>query len=185
MAGSAMRREEMTIAEGSAAKAWLVVVTKANCERIARDQLTAQGFEAYLPLRLLGLEAARRRGISSAPFFPRILFARATLDAYRWQAIFSTYGVQRVLCDPMSPRGVRPDFVRRLRQRELDGFLQAGLEDPLHPRTAPLEKDHRTWQKLGDVLDGLCAETIDSNRAALLLTLVRDGRAAVTQGFRK
>lgn len=182
---AAAMREEMFIEPAGRPQAWLVVLTKANCERIVRDRLQAQGFEVYLPLRLLSLDAAKRRGIGSTPFFPRVLFARATLDADRWQVIFSTYGVQRVLCDPMKPRGVRPDFVRRLRQRELGGFLQVGLVDPARPEAKPPEKDYRTWCKLGDVLDGLSAERVDSNRGSLLLSLVAEGRAAVVQGFQR
>jgi hypothetical protein len=178
-------REEVRIVEGKPTSAWLIVMTKGCREYGARDQLQSQQFEVYLPLRLLDAATARRRGVSAAPLFPRILFARATLDADRWQAIFSTYGVQRVLCDPKRPRGIKSEFVEGLRAREIDGFLKLGLKDPSRPAPPPPPKDPRRWVKLNEVIDGLCGETLDANRGSVLVSLLNEGRAALTQDIRR
>lgn len=166
--------------------AWLVVLTKGGKERSVHDRLVAQGFEVFLPLQPLCAVQARRRGVAAVPFFPRMLFARATLDAERWQAIFSTVGVARVLCDPMRPKGVKPEFIDRLRGRVLDEFLAIGLVDGKRPAPArPKAKDRRLWLKLTDVIDGIMAEGVAERRESVLLSLLSEGHAAVAQVIRK
>ncbi len=179
-ATAAKAREEVRIpAEGEGGGAWLIVVTKGSREASTRDQLRAQGFEVYLPFRLLDAAQAKRRGLSAVPLFPRILFARATLDADRWQAIFSTYGVQRVMCDPVKPRGVSAAFVERLREREVDGFLR------LVPREGARAKDPRKWVKLGDVIEGLLNEPLDERRGSVLVSLLIEGRDAIARALHR
>lgn len=179
-------RDEARIVDGQKPAAWLVVVTKGNQEKVARANLLNQGFEVYLPLRLLDEVTAKRRGVTAVPLFPRILFARATLDAYRWQAIFSTVGVVRVLCDPRKPKGVRPEFVERLKREEIGGFLKAGLHDPSRPATAaPPKKDHRKWVKLDDVVAGLLEEGVDEHRKSLLVSLLNEARPSLTADIRR
>lgn len=180
--------DEARIAPNGPSNAWLVVITKGGKERSVRDRLTAQDFDVYLPLRLLPEAQARKRGISAVPFFPRIVLARATLDAYRWQAIFSTIGVTRVLCDPHSPKGLRPEFVRRLREREIDGFLEVGLRDPSKPAPVKVEPAKGPkWAKLNAdaLVEALFSEGVDEQRKSLLVSLLTDGVASATMDLRK
>lgn len=162
--------------------AWMVVVTKPGKEKAVHDRLVAQGFEVFLPLQPLSPKQVKRLGVSAVPFFPRMLFARATLDAYRWQAIFSTIGVSRVMCDPLNPKGVKPEFIERLRARVFDEFLAIGLQDPNRPPPAKAKKDRRQWVKLADVIDGLM---VADRRESVLLSLLTEGHAAVTQAIRR
>lgn len=178
-------RELERIVEGQKSSAWLIVITKGGKERSVHDRLVAQGFEALLPLRPLNERMAKRRGVSAVPLFPRMLFARATLDAHRWQAIFSTIGVSRVLCDPMQPKGLKAEFVERIRARCFDAFLAIGLVDPDKPPAPPKIKDRRQWVKLTDVVDGLFSEGIDERRGSVLVSLLSEGHSAVTQPIRK
>ena len=170
---------------GQADGPWMVVITHAGKERSVHDRLVAQGFEVFLPLQPLTERQAKRRGVAAVPFFPRMLFARATLDAYRWQAIFNTIGVCRVMCDPMSPKGVKPEFIARLRARVFEEFLAIGCVDPNKPPPAPKVRDRRQWVKLNDVIDGLVAEGLAGRRDSVLLSLLTEGHAAVTQTIRR
>ncbi|MFN3584850.1 transcription termination/antitermination NusG family protein [Phenylobacterium sp.] len=180
-------REEGRIDERRADGPWLVVITKPNQEKTARANLIKQGFEVYLPLRLLDEASAKRRGVEAVPLFPRIIFARATLDADRWQSIFSTIGVARVMCDPWKPRGVTQAFIDRIRREEVDGFVKLGLRDASKPRhdPKPAVRDHRQWRKLGDVVDGLLSVGVDEARKSVLVSLLNEGRAALTADLRK
>lgn len=180
-------REEGRIDGRRADGPWLVVITKPNQEKTARANLIAQGFEVYLPLRLLDEATAKRRGVAAAPLFPRIVFARATLEAERWQAIFSTIGVVRVMCDFRKPRGVTPAFIDRIKREEIGGFVKLGLRDASKPRPdpKPAVRDHRQWRKLGDVVDGLLSVGVDEARKSVLVSLLNEGRAALTADLRK
>jgi transcription antitermination factor NusG len=179
---SAMR--EMQRLEDGSDQGWLIVITKGQRELSVRDRLAKQGFDVYVPMRLLDAVQAKRKGVAALPCFPRYVFARATLDAYRWQVIFSTIGVSRVLCDPRSPRGLRPAFIDRIRAQEIDGFLQIGLKDPANPAPPPPPKDPRKWRKLGDVVAGLMAEPVDERRGSVLVSLLDAGHSAITQRVR-
>lgn len=184
---AAMEREQARAREARSAPLsdgptgpWMVVMTKAGKERPVHDRLVKDGFEVFLPLRpVRSTEARARFGVVSTPFLPRMLFVRATMDAERWQLIFHTVGVARVLCDPSSPKGVRHDFIERLRARSLDAFLAIGLVDPNRPPKAI--RDPRKWSKLGDVMDGLFAEGVDERRKSVLLSLLDEGHNAVTR----
>lgn len=177
------RAEMARIVEGAPADPWLIVITKGGKERSVRDRLDDQGFEVYVPMRPLDAVTAKRRGVEAVPFFPRILFARATLDAYRWQAIFNTIGVSRVMCDPLKPRGLKPEFITKLREREFEGFLRIGLRDPSKPAPPPPPKDPRKWVKMGDVVEGLINETVDDRRGSVLVSLLNG--PAVAQEIRR
>lgn len=179
------RAEMSRIVEGAPAAPWLIVQSKPGKELEARMRLAAQHFEVYLPMRPLDAVTAKRRGVSAVPFFPRILFARATLDAYRWQVIFNTIGVHRVMCDPMKPRGLRPDLVEAIRRRELQGFLKLGLIDPSKPPPPPPSKDPRRWVKLADVVEGLINEPLDAHRGSVLVSLLEERHGAVAQDIRR
>lgn len=174
-------RQMARIVDGEASSAWLIVVTKGHKERSACDHLKAKGFETYCPLRPLPAQLARRRGVSAVPLFPRVIFARATLDAYRWQDIFAVRGVASVMCDPGAPRGLKAEFIERIRAREFDAFMEIGLVDPARPKPEARPKDRRQWVKLNDVVDGLLQIGVDEARKSVLVSLLNEGHAAVTQ----
>lgn len=186
MTAASKSQELASIVDGQPVSAWMVVITKPQREKEVRDRLMHQGFEVYLPFRLLDEVTAKRRGIDATPLFPRFLFARATLDAYRWQAIFNTIGVSRVLCDPKAPRGLKPEFLDRIRAREIDGFLKIGLRDPNRPAPAAAPpKDHRKWVSLGEVVDGLLQIGVDADREAVLVSLLNGNLTSIVQDLRK
>lgn len=169
--------------------AWIIVVTKRHQETIVKERLERPdragrvGFEVYLPMHQI---ERPKLGLVAKPFFPCMLFARATLDADRWQRIFTTPGVARVLCSPMRPLGVRDEFLDIFRKREVKGLLHLiprpkGLAD----RVLPREKRYRSIKSQDDVADLVQSEVVDDRRAALLALVTGDSSYRITVDLRK
>lgn len=105
-------------------KAWYLVYTKAQQERVALDNLQRQGYEAYLPL----FQKRIRRGKSFyqriEPLFPRYLFIYLSVTRDNWAPIRSTSGVASLVRFGMYPLSV-PDFlVQALRENEQENGYQ-------------------------------------------------------------
>ena len=79
--------------------AWYAVWTRSHCERTVGQQLSARGFETFVP------EIAtwsRRGGVShliQAPMFPGYLFVRTAIDKERYVEMLKARGLVRVLGD--------------------------------------------------------------------------------------
>lgn len=188
MNAMSISRETVRVAANGPNDAWIVVVTKLKQERVARAHLRARGFEVYVPMRMVVTTTGPVKGATPAPLFPRFVFVRATLDAYRWQDIFATHGVQRVLCDPANPKGVKGAVIERLRREEVEGLIAAGLRDPSRPAPPTEAKARAKWFKLlnaGDVVEELLAEAVDERRKSLLTSLLDAHHAAIVQSLRK
>jgi transcriptional antiterminator RfaH len=82
---------------------------------LALEQLRNQAFDAWLPLRKSSIRHARRVMTRTAPLFPSYLFVRMDVRAVRWQAINSTLGVKRLLCQNDRPVALPGGFVESLR----------------------------------------------------------------------
>lgn len=163
--------------------AWIIVITKRMQETMVKERLQRQGFEVYCPMQLVELP---KRGVTPKPFFPSMIFARATLDADRWQVIFTTPGIARVLCSPMRPVGVRDEFLDIFRKREVKGFLHLiPRPEGLAERVLPRDKRFRKIRSQEDVADLVQSEVIDDRRAALLASVTGDSSYRVTVDLRK
>jgi transcription antitermination factor NusG len=80
-------------------EAWYAVWLRSNYEHAVNRQLTAKGFQPFLPeVRAWSRRAGARHAIS-APMFPGYLFVRAALDKYRYIDLLKVQGVVRVLED--------------------------------------------------------------------------------------
>lgn len=161
------------IVEGVASTAWIIVITKGKQEAMVKARLEAKGFEVYLPMRLV---IGARKGVYPVPFFPRHLFARAQMDAGRWQSIFTTVGVARLLCSPDRPLGVRDDFINKIKGRELKGYLNL-VPKPQETKRLGRAKEIKTYD---DVLELIESEAIDERRASLLASFIGDSSARIT-----
>lgn len=79
--------------------AWYAAWTRSHCERAVAQQLSARGFETFMP------EIARwsRRGgeahLIQAPMFPGYLFVRTAIDKQRYVEMLKARGLVRVLGD--------------------------------------------------------------------------------------
>jgi len=73
-------------------RSWFAVRTKPRQEQYAKEQFNRQGYDVYLPLTLVLISHARKKGWAERPFFPGYLFLNLTLEERRWSSIASTYG---------------------------------------------------------------------------------------------
>ncbi|CAA6605026.1 Transcription antitermination protein nusG [Rhodospirillaceae bacterium LM-1] len=113
---------------------WYAVHTQPKGERLAQDNLTRQGFDAYLPLYSKKRRHARKTDFVPAPLFPRYLFVNMDTEATRWRSIRSTYGVVHLVCQGETPVALPEGVVEAIRARHDEGGLvQLSLALPFKP----------------------------------------------------
>ena len=79
-------------------KKWYVIYTKSRKEKVALQNLNAQGYDAHLPLIKLEKIIRHKKAIVEEPLFPRYLFIRLDEQASQdWLPIRSTIGVSQMV----------------------------------------------------------------------------------------
>src|SRR5215210_5804600 len=76
---------------------WYAVWTRSHCEQLVNDQLSAQGFNVFLPTVTAWGRTARGRARSERALFPGYLFIRRAMDKRAHASILQARGVVRVL----------------------------------------------------------------------------------------
>ena len=107
---------------------WYVVFSQPNREGRAQQQITAQGFNVFLPRYRKTVRHARKLTVKSAPFFPRYLFVALDLTRDQWRSINGTFGVTTFVMDGATPRPVPHGVVEGLVQVSEAGVIQLGKE---------------------------------------------------------
>lgn len=102
---------------------WFVVHTLPNREAGAMAQLSAQGFNAFLPAHRKTIRHARKFREVRAPFFPRYLFIQLNLERDQWRRVNGTIGVSRLIMEGERPKPVPPGIVECLIAMSADGLL--------------------------------------------------------------
>lgn len=100
------------------ARNWYLVYCKPRQETVARENLTRQGFETYLPFIR---EIRRRQGKRVpliAPMFPRYLFIHLSNRTDNWAPIRSTLGVASLVRFGVAAARVPDDLIALLKSRE-------------------------------------------------------------------
>lgn len=169
--GQAKPAAETVRVEGRVCGVWIVVITKVGQETRAKRELQGQGFEVYLPMKL---SQNKRREMVAAPFFPRYLFAKVTLQVERWKSIYTTLGVSSVLGNAGLPIGLKDEVVDRIKAAEDGGFIRLGLSEA---------GKYVRGQRVAVGAEGLEAvfeERVDAKRVAILVSMFRrDSRVVV------
>lgn len=93
---------------------WYVVMTQANREHFAAENLVNQGFRCFVPRQTATYRHARRFSTRLAPVFPQYVFVILDPAAQRWRAVNGTFGVRRLLSDADGPIPVRFGVVEAL-----------------------------------------------------------------------
>lgn len=93
---------------------WYVVRTLPCREAMARMQLEAQGFRAFLPRYAKITRHARRLMAVNAPFFPRYLFIALDIGRDHWRRVNGTFGVASLLAANDRPMAVPVGVVESL-----------------------------------------------------------------------
>ena len=114
-------------------RAWYLIYSKQQQERIAEENLVRQNYDVYLPL----LRRTRRRcgcRISVIePMFPRYLFINLCDQLDDWGPVRSTRGVMHLIRFGSVPARLPNDFVDTLRRRENAEGTQVLPEPSISP----------------------------------------------------
>ncbi len=101
---------------------WFALWTHSNCEQLVRDQLTAKGFDAFLPTIRDWSRRGGVRRLISRPMFPSYLFVRHSMDKLSYIEIMKSNGLVRIL-------GERWDKLAPVRDAEIDAIRQLVTSD--------------------------------------------------------
>ena len=101
---------------------WFAVWTHSHCEQLVRDQLTAKGFDAFLPTIRDWSRRGGVRRLISRPMFPSYLFVRHSMDKLSYIEIMKSNGLVRIL-------GERWDKLAPISDAEIDGIRQVVTSD--------------------------------------------------------
>lgn len=155
--------------------AWYAVYTQPHAEAKAADNLSRQGYSAYLPRYRTWVSHARRRQTVLRPLFPRYLFAGLDRTAMPWRPILSTIGVMNVVRGGEEPTSVPPEVIAAIRERE-----EVGAFDRLDSRRAlRIGEMVRVTAGAFEDMVGRLVELRDQDRVVVLLELL--GRAVRAQ----
>lgn len=78
-------------------KAWHVLWTRSNCERLVRDQLQTKGYDVFLPMLDQWLMDRGQKRVTNVPMFRSYVFINHAIDKYDYIDISRTKGVVRIL----------------------------------------------------------------------------------------
>jgi transcriptional antiterminator RfaH len=101
-----------------AARAWYLVYCKPRQESVARENLTRQGYETYLPCMRDVRRRQGKRVSLIAPMFPRYLFIHLNRATDNWAPIRSTLGVVSIVRFGRAAARVPDELLVMLRSRE-------------------------------------------------------------------
>lgn len=107
-----------TATNDPAARAWYLVYCKPRQESVARENLTRQGYETYLPFMRDVRRRQGRRVTLIAPMFPRYLFIHLNRQTDNWAPIRSTLGVVSIVRFGRAAARVPDELLVMLRSRE-------------------------------------------------------------------
>jgi transcriptional antiterminator NusG len=103
---------------GEALARWHAVWVHSHCERLVRDQLSAKGFDVFLPEVSIWTLRADERQVRTLPLFPGYLFVHHAMDKESHVRLLDTRGLVRILGERWDRLAVVPDVeveaVRRL-----------------------------------------------------------------------
>ena len=94
---------------------WYALWTHSHCERLVYDQITAKGYEAFLPTVDVWSQRAGIRRRIQVPMFPGYLFVHRVMDKTSYIAVRSTRGLVAIL-------GERWDRLAPIPDAEIEGI---------------------------------------------------------------
>jgi transcriptional antiterminator RfaH len=102
-------------------KAWYLLYSKPQRERLALENLERQGYPSYLPL-IKNRKRRKGRYVSVIePMFPRYLFVHLSDTTDNWGPIRSTIGVANLVRFGMQAARVPDSLIEIMNAREEDG----------------------------------------------------------------
>lgn len=144
---------------------WFALWTHSHCEQLVRDQLTAKGFDAFLPTIR---DWSRRGGIRrliSRPMFPSYLFVHHSMDKLSYIEIMKSNGLVRIL-------GERWDKLAPVADEEIDAIRQL-VSSELSLMPYPYLREGQRVQIIDGPLSGIEGILVRNrqNRGLLVLSV--------------
>ena len=102
-------------------RAWYLIYSKPQRERLALENLERQGYPSYLPLIR---NRRRRKGRYASiiePMFPRYLFVHLSDETDNWGPIRSTIGVANMVRFGMQAARVPDSLIEMMQERDEEG----------------------------------------------------------------
>ena len=109
----------------SSVRQWHVLWTQSNCERQVAAQLTAKGFDPFLPELDVWSRRGGHRHITRRPMFPGYLFLHHAIDMASYIAVVGIRGLVRILGERWDRLAVVPDGEMEAIQRVAGAKLPA------------------------------------------------------------
>ena len=88
---------------------WHVLWTRSHCEQLVYDQLTAKGFQLFLPRMDVWSRRGGVRRVSNLPMFPGYLFLHHAMDKPSYIEVRKARGLVEVLGERWDRLDVVPD----------------------------------------------------------------------------
>jgi transcription termination/antitermination protein NusG len=129
---------------------WRVLWTHSNCEELVRDQLTAKGFDLFLPTVERWCRQRGTRRLRSVPMFRGYLFLRHALDKASYLDVQKARGLVRVLGE----RWDRLDMVPESEIEAIQRIVHARVPMLPHPYLQEGQRVRITRGPLAD-LEGI------------------------------
>ena len=154
-------------------KAWYLVYSKPQQERLALENLERQGYLSYLPLIRNRRRRSGRYVSVIEPMFPRYLFVHLSDETDNWSPIRSTIGVANLVRFGMRAARVPETLIAAMREREEDG-VQTLAPPELEPG------DHvRIVEGVLAGYEAIFQAKTSRERVVLLLQLAQDRTARI------
>ena len=107
------------------ARKWYALWSKSHCEQLVCDQLTAKGFQVFLPKIEVWSRRNGGRHCISVPMFPGYLFLHHAMDLNSYIEVLKTRELVRILGDGRNRLAVVPDAEIDAIQKVVDAKLPA------------------------------------------------------------
>ena len=146
---------------------WYLLQTKPSGHLKAREHLSRQGFEVFLPVIVKTLKKGGRFVESIAPLFPGYMFMGTQQEPVPWKSVNATIGVSKAVTPDGKYRPVNTHIIECLKSRcDGNGIIQNMSE---------ITSGDRVKIERGPFSDFICnVEKIsDSRRAWILIDILQ------------
>ncbi len=154
-------------------RAWYLIYSKPQRERLALENLERQGYPSYLPLIR---NRRRRKGRYASviePMFPRYLFVHLSDETDNWGPIRSTFGVANMVRFGMQAARVPDSLIEMMQERDEEGV------QTLAPAEIEPGDQVRIVEGVMTGYEAIFQARTSKERVVLLLQLAQDRTARI------
>ncbi len=154
-------------------RAWYLIYSKPQRERLALENLERQGYPSYLPL-IRNRRRRKGRYVSIIePMFPRYLFVHLSDETDNWGPIRSTFGVANMVRFGMQAARVPDSLIEMMQGRD-----EEGVQTLAPPELKPGDQV-RIVEGVMAGYEAIFQARTSKERVVLLLQLAQDRTARI------